>query len=312
MSIGAGPQPSNFPYGFANSALVRGVPIDPATPGRILWVYNGTALALQGRAGSDGNDGSFGSPKATIAGALLQCVAGRGDIIYVKPGHAETITSATTLAINVAGVQVIGLGAGASRPTLTFSTATTATIAASAAGCGLINFNIDASGLASLAAALTVTAADFAMVGCTMKLNGAQAVVLGVSANASATNLQIDGNFFLGNNAAGTTAAIQLVGGSGIVSNNFIEGQFSAGVGGISNITTAAADLLIVNNFINNTTAVSTKAITAVAGTTGMIANNRMQILSGTAPITAAGMSWAGGNFYASAVGASLGTAGLI
>lgn len=303
MSIGAGSQPSNFPYGFANGALIRGIPINPSTSGRVLWVYNGAALAPQGRAGSDGNDGSFQSPKATIAGALLQCAAGRGDVIYVKAGHAETLSSATTLALNVAGVTVIGLGSGASRPTLTFSTATSATIAVTAAGCSLVNFNIDATGFASLVAAITPTAADFTLQGCTLKLAGTNQALHGVASNASATGMVIDSNIFLATAAAGTTDAILMVGGAGIViSNNWISGQFTSGTGGISNITTAATDLLVLSNTINNSTAGSTKAITCVAGTTGNISRNNMQILSGTAPITAAGMSWVGGNYYAAAV----------
>lgn len=310
MSIGAGPQPSNFPYGFALGALVRGVAIQPSTPGKVLWVYNGNQLAPQGRFGADGNSGSFDSPKATIAGALLQCAPGRGDVIYVKPGHIETINSATALALNVAGVQVIGLGAGASRPTLNFATSAAATIAMSAAGCGLINFNINGFGFASIAAMITVTAADCAVQGCTLTMsNVTNQAVLGISATAAANGLFVDSNIILSSAAAGATAAVQLVGGGGsIVTNNVMEGQFSAGVGAISNITTAATDLMIQNNLINNTTAASTKAITAVAGTTGMIAGNRMQILSGTAPITAAGMSWVGGNYYA----ATIATAGTL
>lgn len=308
MSIGAGPQMSNFPYGFAQGALVRGVPVQPTTPGKVLWVYNGAQLAPQGRAGSDGNSGSFESPKATIAGALLQCAAGRGDVIYVKPGHAEVINSATAMALNVAGVQIIGLGNGASRPTLTFSTATSATIAVSAAGMSLINFNIDATGFAALAAAITVTAADFALQGCTLKLAGTNQAVLGVSATAAANGLVIDSNIMLAG-VAGTTAAIQLVGGdSAVVSNNFIEGLFTAGTGGISNITTATTNSLILANIINNLTAASTKAITMVAGSTGHVSGNRMQILSGTAPITGAAMSWVGGNYYA----ATIATAGTL
>lgn len=307
MSIGAGPQMSNFPYGFANSALVRGIPIQPSTPGQVFWVYNGTALAPQGRAGADGNSGSFESPKATIAGALQQCVAGRGDVIYVKPGHVETITSATYLQLNVAGVQVIGLGAGISRPTLNFSTSTAATIAVSAANCSLTNFFIDGSGLASLAAMITVTATDFMLTGNTLKLSGTNAAVLGVSATAGASNLVIDSNVMMASALTGNTP-IQLVGGFTIqVSNNWMEGLFPAGTGAISNITTAVTDLLIMGNTINNQTAASTKAITCVAGTTGHIRDNRVQILSGTAPFTAAGMSWVGGNYYAATI-ATLGT----
>lgn len=304
MSIGAGPQSSNFPYGFSNGAIIRGIPIQPATGGQVRWVYNGTALAPQGRAGSDGNSGSFESPYATIARAVLSCVAGRGDVVYVKAGHAETLTSATTLALNVAGVTVIGLGAGQSRPTLTFGTSTAATIAVTAAGCGLINFNIVASGIASLVAAVTVTAADFAFVGNQLSLTTGNAAVLGISSTAAGAAMAIDSNVFNASVGAGCTAAIQIVGGSGHqITNNFIEGLFSAGVGGISNITTAALDVLILGNVINNLTAVSTKAITCVAGTSGVIANNRATVLSGTAPFTAAGMSWQGN--YVGALGAA-------
>lgn len=306
MSIGAGSQMSNFPYGFNNGAMIRGVAVQPATPGRVLWVYNGTALAPQGRGGSDGNDGSFLSPKATIAGALLQCVAGRGDVVYVKPGHSETITSATYLNLNVAGVQVVGLGNGASRPTLFFSTSTAATLTISAAGISLINFNIDCTGLASLAQAITITAADCTLQGNTVLLGGTNIVTLGIGANASANGLTIDSNVMRQPINTGTTTPIQIVGGSGItICNNYIDGYFVSGTGAISNITTAATDLLILGNTLQNMTATNTKVITCVAGTTGQIARNNLQILSGTAPITAAGMSWAGGNYYAATVGAA-------
>src|SRR5262245_42610144 len=57
----------------------------------------------------------------------------------VKPGHAETITSSTALAFNVAGVAIIGLGLGTNRPTFTFTTANTARIAVSAANISIQN-----------------------------------------------------------------------------------------------------------------------------------------------------------------------------
>lgn len=53
----------------------------------------------------------------TISAALTNCVANRGDIIYVLPGYTETVTSALT--ISKAGVSVIGLGNGTLRPTIT-------------------------------------------------------------------------------------------------------------------------------------------------------------------------------------------------
>jgi hypothetical protein len=54
---------------------------------------------------------------ATIAEAIAASVASRGDVILVAPGHAETLTAA--LAISKAGVQVIGMGTGLLKPTIT-------------------------------------------------------------------------------------------------------------------------------------------------------------------------------------------------
>lgn len=54
---------------------------------------------------------------ASISEALAQVTANRGDVIYVLPGYAETRT--TALAINVAGIAIIGLGFGLNKPTIT-------------------------------------------------------------------------------------------------------------------------------------------------------------------------------------------------
>lgn len=118
--------------GFSNGVMIRGVPIVQTHPGRVFWVYNGTALnGLNHSNGSDGNDGTFRRPFATLNYAVTQCTAGRGDVIVVKPGHAETIATAAALVLGVAGIAIIGLGYGSNRPTLTWSTATsTATVTA--------------------------------------------------------------------------------------------------------------------------------------------------------------------------------------
>lgn len=314
MSIGAGPQISNFPYGFSNGALVRGVPVQPSTPGKVLWVYNGAQLAPQGRAGSDGNSGSFESPKATIAGALLQCAAGRGDVVYVKSGHTETITAAAGLAINVAGVSIIGLGAGSSRPKLTFSTSTAATMLVSAADCSLVNFNLDLTGITALAGPIAVQSSSFLFANNFVQISsGTAGPTLGISATAAASGLVVDGNVVEGTGTGTSTAFVQLVGGDNIqVSNNYMSGAFGVGTGPISNITTATTNLRIANNILVNATASSTKVVTAVAGATGILTDNRIGILSGTAPFTAAGMVWAGSNTYANAAGTTLAAAAAV
>ena len=128
MSTGAGPSVSSYPAGFNNGVSIRGITLAQTHPGKAVWLSNGPFQAPSATAGSDGNDGTFTRPCATLAGALLKCVAGRGDMIMVKPGHQETISTATALIMSVSGVAVIGLGAGALRPTFILATATTATI----------------------------------------------------------------------------------------------------------------------------------------------------------------------------------------
>ena len=119
---------TNFPQGFANGLSVRGMPLLQANPGQVFFVGNSSILLPNQKGGADGNRGTFLDPFGTLNFALDQTVQGRGDIIFVLPNHAETIANATTLFMDCAGVSIIGLGSGNSRPTFTFTTATTANI----------------------------------------------------------------------------------------------------------------------------------------------------------------------------------------
>lgn len=305
MSIGAGPQLSNYPYGFNNGVSIRGVPLAQTHTGKAFWVYNGSNPAPGGSAGADGNPGTWQRPFATIAGALAQCLAGRGDVIFVKPGHAETISGAAGIALSVSNVSIVGIGAGNTRPSITFGTATTAQMTVTAAGVSLSNFLLDMTGFDAIVSGLSVTAADFSLLGCDVVLaNATNQATTGLTTTAAADRLTIDSCRFRGTTDAGTVAALTIVGGDGHqISNNYFQGAYTSGTGAISNITTAMTNALIKNNNIANATAGSTKALTAVAGSTGMLSDNRYQILSGTAPVTAAGMSWVGANYYAASVG---------
>ena len=241
----------------------------------------------------------------TVKLALAQCRANAGDIILIAPGHTESITNATDLNVNVAGVRIISLGAGTDRGTFTLTTAVTATITVSAANCVLSGLVVDMTGFASITAGINVTAAGVTLVNNSIILsNATNSVVLGVSATATATNMSVTGNFFSGVAVGTTTTAVQVVGANDVVvrNNNFVAG-LGAGVGAISCITTDGLRFVIDGNYINNLTAVSTKAISVTAGSTGIIANNRMQILSGIAPITGAAMSWVGGNYWSAVIG---------
>lgn len=202
---------SNFPNGFANGVIVRGLPLLQTHPGRVFWVYNGTLLDQGHKNGSNGNRGTFDQPFATIQYAILQCRANKGDIVMVKPGHAETISSASVLTLNVAGVAIIGLGSGSNRPKLTFTTATTANIPVTAANISIQNFLFVAN-FADVASVFTATGTatptDFAVEVCEFRDTSSVLNFISiVTGNATANSL--DGLKFSKNriSSLGTTAA---------------------------------------------------------------------------------------------------------
>lgn len=106
---------------------------------------------------------------STIDAAVGSCTSGAGDLILVMPGHTETLSSATALALDVAGVTVQGLGEGAARPTLTLDTATTTTIGVSAANVTVKNLILTAN-FADIVSFFTLTTAkNFKLDGCYFK-----------------------------------------------------------------------------------------------------------------------------------------------
>ncbi len=209
------PLPSNYPTGFANGVIIRGVPVVQTNPGKVFWVYNGTVIQQGQRGGSNSNRGTVDSPFATIAGALAQCTAGRGDIVFVKPGHAETIADATSLILNVAGVAIIGLGVGSNRPTLTFSTAATANIPVTAANVTVSNI-LHKANFADIVSAYTATGTatptDFTLDSCEFR-DGSSVLNFLKTVTGNATANSMDGFTYSNNRVYGlsTTAASQCV-----------------------------------------------------------------------------------------------------
>jgi len=122
---------SSFPNGFKGGLVLSKIPALATNPGQIFWVSNNSLVGLNEKNGSDGNDGSFLGPFATLKYAVSRCKAGRGDKIYIKPGHVEALSGALAIDINLAGIDIEGLGAGIERPTFTLgTTATTMSISA--------------------------------------------------------------------------------------------------------------------------------------------------------------------------------------
>lgn len=150
---------SNYPGGFLHGLTIRDVPIQVLHPGKVFWVSNAAAAKLTGhKDGSDGNPGTFAAPFATLDYAIGKCVASRGDIIMVKPGHAENVATAAAISADVAGIAIVGLGAGTLRPKFSF-TASTATFVVSAANISFYNIEWQAN-FADVAIGLDVSGVD--------------------------------------------------------------------------------------------------------------------------------------------------------
>lgn len=201
------PLATNFPQGFANGVILRGLPILQAQPGRAFWLSNNGALEPGEVAGSDSNRGTFYRPFATLSGALADCVGGNGDIIFVKPGHAETISSSTALNMSVSDVAIVGLGVGAKRPKFTLDTANTSTVNVTGEGVSFQNCQFVANFL-NIAALYT-----FADASVTASITGG---IMNVTAVGS-------GTLYVGNTIKGT----------GVPSGTVILGQLSGTTGGV-------------------------------------------------------------------------------
>lgn len=114
--------------------LVVGPNAELLIEGAVRGIIKGRVFYVDSAVGSNSNDGTTWSKAvATIDYAVGLCTAGRGDVILVAPGHAETITAANAIDLDVAGITVQGLGTGTLKPTITFGTATTATVRVNAA-----------------------------------------------------------------------------------------------------------------------------------------------------------------------------------
>ena len=192
------------------------------------------------------------TPFATLDYAVGQCSA--GDMIFLAPGHAETLTSATSAAIDVSSINIIGLGSGTRIPTFTLGTDAAACIAVTGSSVRIENVKI-VSDLADVAAGITLSAAaDGATIERCLFSDGAAAkeLVIGVSIAANCDNVTISQCTFLTVDGGGCASAIKLVGAAVncTIVDCAMSGDWSAAA--IDNSTAAATNLLLIGNSIDN------------------------------------------------------------
>ena len=273
---------SNYPHGWSGGVTIRGIPQTQAHPGNVYWVNNSTVLAEGAIAGSNGNPGTYTKPFSTVDYAVGRCLAGRGDVIMIMPGHAENVTAAAGIAFDVAGITVMGLGKGNQRPVFTWSgTDSAATVTVSAANITLDNMVFECNDAGDDVVAMLVVSGDDAELSkLEFRQNDDAALIYVQIADATDRCYIHDCRMFAaaagGNNAITFTGVTTAANGLRIV-NNHIYGHYATGAILCADATQILSDVLIKDNVIVNLSS-GDYAIDCTSGTNmvGVITGNRV------------------------------------
>lgn len=276
---------TNYPSGLSSFGvpLIGGGPNSVVTTGLVFFVRatigNNSPYNPSTTQGT-----SPDTPFASINYAITQCRAAKADVIYVMPGHAETISGAAGIAASISGVTIIGLGNGSNRPTVTFS-AVASTFAISAANVTVKNIVVTCTAAATkmfniTAANVTLDTVDY--------VEGAGIPLQFVLTTNAADNLTVQNCKHYGATAGASAQLwIQLVGVDTphILGNTFLMTLFNGATTAIVNSTTASIAVDIRGNVIwqvGGTTQAA--ALIMVTATTGIISDNRCAVGSTALP----------------------------
>lgn len=264
---------TNFPNGITSF----GVPLF----GSNAAIGAGT-VRFVGSAADDSADspdyGTFAQPYATLDYAVGQSDA--GDLIYLLPGHAETLSAADAVDVDVAGLHIIGLGTGSRMPTFTMDNAA-GEITIGADNVTIENIRVNASVTAVLKGINVEANVDYPTIrGCVFGVDTAgtdefNAALYFEDGNVGAV---VEGNT-IDMGIAAAVAAIHLDADTDKMKivDNIIRGDYSTAC--IVGDTTLSTDILIRNNLLVNGVGgnINTEpGIELLTGTTGIIEYNRI------------------------------------
>lgn len=285
---------TNFPNGVSSF----GIPLIGSGSQIPVSGYPGVYRFVSSVNGNDGNSGK--TPKAamaTIAKALLSCTANNGDVIVLLPGHAETVSAAGGLTLNVAGVTIVGIGTGSLTPKITLDTATTSTVLVTSANITVRNVAFVAN-FAAIVTCFDVRATWLTINSCsfmdtTSSLNFLKCVIVSQSTANLCDGLTVTGCY----REALATGALAFVSILGNVDRLTLKNNdvVSAGTGSVGHFLIAAALVLTGARIIGNTLTVvgATSATVGVFFTssastdTGIIALNYVSSLDTTSELLA-------------------------
>lgn len=245
------------------------------TTGNIWYVDSGSGSNGGGAAGKTKD-----KPFATVDYAVGKCTASNGDVIVVMPGHAESITTSTTLALDVAGISVIGLGTGASIPTLTYTTTTSVNVAISAASISVENILFTAGANAdAMSAMVTISASDVTVKNCEFRQgNSSMQAERAIYITTGADRVNIKNNKIWTTTDAGAIAGIDFntlttaSADDNLIAENVIFGDFTAAP--VYGSYTGTRNRVINNEVTNYNAAESGIEFTAATTTRSVITGN--------------------------------------
>lgn len=253
--------------------------------------YNGGTIRWVGSTitgASDNNDGTDRlNPCATIDGAIGKCVASVGDVIMVLPQHAETISVAGGIACDVAGITIVGLGNGANRPTVTWS-ATGSTWTISAANVTIRNIRTTST-IAAVVKLFNITAAHATLDTVDYYEDGSTDALQFVLTTTAADDITIKNcHWYRGTTAASALSQWVVLTGTdrAKILNNFCILKGFATSNPINSVlavvTTACVGVEIVGNRFYDSNSTGNAALLMLAGTTGVLSDNRVGTSQGT------------------------------
>ncbi len=247
------------------------------TGGYVFFVGSDAQLANIGDAGP----GIAGRRYSTVNAALLQCVSGRGDVIYLLPGYTESIAAADSWSNlgTKTDISIIGMGRGTNRPTLTW-TAAGSTVLFDSANFRLLNCQLylagaHAAGAAlTVAAPITVSAAGCEISDCTIfwGFDSDQIVAVGITVSANGDFFKFNRNYCYAETAAvPTTTFLQLTGADYLqIWDTKVQGAGSTTtLAPVQFVTTASLGIDLRRSIFQNQIASSIHAVTGMAGLTG-------------------------------------------
>lgn len=269
---------SDFEKGFSNGVLLRGVPVEQPT-GKTFWCNNSGVLPEGAKGASNNNKGGKHDPFSTLTYALSQCVAGRGDTIYLAPGHTETLTA--NVDIDVDAVTIMGLGTGSDMARFDYTDAAgELTVTADNVTLENLNFHANVTSVAYCIDCTSTATQALTIRDCLFDVesSGTDEFNLGVHLRASNDDYLIEDCVFDMGLGGATVAILMGNASDGLtVRRNRMVGDYSSAC--IANTNAASTNLSIEDNLLFNGKSGNVNAqpvIDVQAAATGWVRRNTM------------------------------------